>query len=87
MASAGTYQVLASVVEVRPNGANLSCPKIVSDQSKIKRTPCKVLVDEDLASSINNKVVRRAGLTELPDTDRMTRMTTREMLLVILGLL
>lgn len=33
MASAGTYQVLTSVVEMRPNGANLSCPKIVSEEN------------------------------------------------------
>lgn len=45
------------------------------------------MVDKGLASSINNKVARRAGLTELPDTDRMTRMTTSKMLLVVLGLL
>lgn len=64
VARAGECPVLASVVEIRPNAANSSCPEIVTG---MEGTPCDVVVDNELAGSIESEVARLAAPAEMPD--------------------
>lgn len=70
VANAGKCPVLSTVVEIRPNPANETCPDILNNQENgIEGTPCEVVVDDELAEKITSEVERWIGPTEAPWED------------------
>lgn len=70
VAGSGKCPVLSTVAEIRPNPANETCPDILNDEENgIEGTPCKVVVDDEVAEKVTSEVERQVGPTEVPWED------------------
>jgi hypothetical protein len=62
--------VLGAVVEIRPNATNSSCPVVIDENTGREADPCRVVVDEAVASSIASQA---ASLATPPPATTTTR--------------